>query len=291
MVRSCLGAAWSRPGSQRSIEGGSPHLVVESLTAIFSIIIIDLVLSGDNAVVIGMAARSLSTENRRRAIIFGGAGAIGLRILFTALATVLLGIPLPASHRRSLALLHRVQAPAASGRWTRRYQGSRFVGEAIQTIILADVVMSLDNIGGCRRGARGYPPAHVRPAALDSDHPLRQRARGAAAWSLPGLLVPGAFVLVHAAVAMVLHDATFEDRFHTNMWQELALSLAITAAIIGRAAAGAVEWSAQYQVRRRAPTLQSRVGLGNRLLVARHGRDESGHPPRRKPSREHRPRR
>jgi predicted tellurium resistance membrane protein TerC len=67
--------------------------VVESLTAILSIIIIDLVLSGDNAVVIGMAARSLSPENRRRAIIFGGAGAIGLRILFTALATVLLGIP------------------------------------------------------------------------------------------------------------------------------------------------------------------------------------------------------
>jgi hypothetical protein len=38
---------------------------------------------------------------------------------------------------------------------------------------------------------------------------------------------------VHAAVAMVLHDASFEDRFHTVMWQELALSLAITAAIVG----------------------------------------------------------
>ena len=67
--------------------------MLEALSAILSIVIIDLVLSGDNAVVIGMAARSLSAENRRKAIIFGGAGAIGLRIVFTALATVLLGIP------------------------------------------------------------------------------------------------------------------------------------------------------------------------------------------------------
>jgi predicted tellurium resistance membrane protein TerC len=49
----------------------------------------------------------------------------------------------------------------------------------------------------------------------------------------PAFLYLGAFVLVHAAVAMVLHDATFEDRFHTEMWQELVLSLAITAAIVG----------------------------------------------------------
>jgi hypothetical protein len=38
---------------------------------------------------------------------------------------------------------------------------------------------------------------------------------------------------VHAAVAMILHDKTFENRFHTVMWQELALSVAITATIIG----------------------------------------------------------
>ena len=66
---------------------------VEQIQAIISIIIIDLVLSGDNAVVIGMASRNLPPEQRRKAIIFGGAGAVGLRIFFTAIATVLLGIP------------------------------------------------------------------------------------------------------------------------------------------------------------------------------------------------------
>ncbi|MCA9880547.1 MAG: hypothetical protein KC442_22280, partial [Thermomicrobiales bacterium] len=64
----------------------------DNLAAILSIVVIDLVLSGDNAVVIGMAARNLSEENRRKAILLGGAGAIGLRILFTALATILLGV-------------------------------------------------------------------------------------------------------------------------------------------------------------------------------------------------------
>ena len=49
----------------------------------------------------------------------------------------------------------------------------------------------------------------------------------------PAFLYVGAFVLVHAAVAMVLHDKTFEDRIHTVMWQEVALSLAITAVIVG----------------------------------------------------------
>ena len=49
----------------------------------------------------------------------------------------------------------------------------------------------------------------------------------------PAFLYVGAFVLVHAAVAMILHDKSLENRFHTVLWQELAISLAITAAIIG----------------------------------------------------------
>jgi predicted tellurium resistance membrane protein TerC len=170
--------------------------VVESLTAIFSIIIIDLVLSGDNAVVIGMAARSLSTENRRKAIIFGGAGAIGLRILFTALATVLLGIPYLQAIGGVLLfyIAFKLLRPHGGGHGEIKEAGS--LREAIQTIILADVVMSL--LG-----------------------------------RFPAFLYLGAFVLVHAAVAMVLHDANFEGRFHTVLWQELALSLAITAVIVG----------------------------------------------------------
>ena len=66
----------------------------ETLAAIASIVVIDLVLSGDNAVVIGMAASQLPAEQRRRAILLGAAGAIALRVMFTAMVAVLLGVPL-----------------------------------------------------------------------------------------------------------------------------------------------------------------------------------------------------
>ena len=67
---------------------------LDVLQKLLSIIVVDLVLSADNAVVIGMAASRLSPENRKRAIIWGGAGAIGLRIAFTAAAALLLDVPL-----------------------------------------------------------------------------------------------------------------------------------------------------------------------------------------------------
>jgi YjbE family integral membrane protein len=222
-----------RPGSQRAIQGGSPDLVVESLTAILSIIIIDLVLSGDNAVVIGMAARSLSAENRRRAIILGGAGAIGLRILFTALATILLGIHYLQAIGGVLLfyIAFRLLRPQGDHDDIKEAGSLR---EAIQTIILADVVMSLDNILAVAGAAHGDLRLLIFGLLLSipiilfgSELVARLLGR------FPAFLYVGAFVLVHAAVAMILHDASFEDRFHTVMWQELALSLAITATIVG----------------------------------------------------------
>jgi YjbE family integral membrane protein len=208
--------------------------VVESLTAILSIIVIDLVLSGDNAVVIGMAARSLSAENRRKAIVFGGAGAIGLRILFTALATVLLGIPYLQAIGGVLLfyIAYKLLRPQGDGHGEIKEAGS--LREAIQTIILADVVMSLDNILAVAGAAHGdirllmFGLLLSIPIILFGSE-LVARLLG----RFPALLYLGAFVLVHAAVAMVLQDASFADRFHTDLWQELALSLAITAAIVG----------------------------------------------------------
>src|SRR6187200_2942431 len=60
------------------------------LSQIFRIVVIDLVLSGDNAVVIGMAAHRLEPRQRRLAILLGGGAAIGLRIALTAIAAFLL---------------------------------------------------------------------------------------------------------------------------------------------------------------------------------------------------------
>ncbi|MCX2727811.1 TerC family protein [Thermomicrobium sp. 4228-Ro] len=129
-------------------------MITVFLGRLLSIVLIDLVLSGDNALVIGMAAHQLPPRQRRWAIVLGGAGAIALRVLFTALAALLLAIPLLRAMGGLLVgwigfkLVReeseaRVLAPALS------------LWEAIQTITLADFVMSFDNmlaVGGASHG-------------------------------------------------------------------------------------------------------------------------------------------
>jgi YjbE family integral membrane protein len=208
---------------------------IESLSAIISIIIIDLVLSGDNAVVIGMAARSLSPENRRKAIIFGGAGAIGLRILFTALATVFLGIP--GLQAVGGVLLFYIAFKLIKPHSTEDHTNIKEAGslrEAVKTIVLADVVMSLDNILAVGGAAHGdirllmFGLLLSIPIILFGSE-LVARLLG----RFPGFLYIGVYVLVHAAVAMILHDPVVGNRFHTELWQELIISLALTGGILG----------------------------------------------------------
>ena len=211
--------------------------MVESLTAILSIVVINLVLSGDNAVVIGMASRSLSQENRRKAIVFGGAGAVGLRILFTALAArALLGIPYLQAIGGVLLvyIAYKLLRPQSDHGAVREAVSLR---EAIQTIILADLVMSLDNIlavaGAAQQDTRLLIFGLVLsiPIILFGSE-LVARLLG----RFPAFLYFGALVLVHAAIEMILHDPALASRFFAHvwlLWEELALSLAITAAIVG----------------------------------------------------------
>jgi YjbE family integral membrane protein len=205
------------------------------IQAIISIIIIDLVLSGDNAVVIGMASRNLPTEQRRKAIIFGGAGAVGLRIFFTAIATVLLGIPYLQAIGGVLLIYIAFKLIRPHGQDEHGdIKAAGSLREAIQTIILADVVMSLDNILAVAGAAHGDIRLLIFGLLLSipillfgSEMVARLLGR------FPAFLYIGVFVLVHAAVAMILHDPQVGGRFPTSTWQEFALSLALTAAIIG----------------------------------------------------------
>jgi len=101
-----------------------------------AIIITDLVLSGDNALVIGMAAAGLSPELRKRAILFGMVIAALLRVVFAIVATKLLGVP-GLLFVGGLLLL-----------WVCWSQGKpkRSLKQALIAITIADVSMSLDNV-------------------------------------------------------------------------------------------------------------------------------------------------
>ncbi len=207
--------------------------MLDILGPIFSIVVIDLALSGDNAVVIGMAARRLSEQNRRRAIMWGGAGAIGLRILFTAMAALLLGIPYLQAIGGALLLwiAYRLLRPEDHSAHVGE-AGS--LGEAIRTIILADVVMSFDNIlavGGAAHGNVGlllFGLVLSIPIILFGSE-LVARVIG----RYPVVLYVGVLVLVHTAVSMLLEDDLIHDRWEASTLQIWLLAAVASAAVIG----------------------------------------------------------
>lgn len=134
---------------------------MELLSAIVSIVIIDMVMSGDNAVVIGMAAHSLPQRQRNMAILFGGASAVLLRVAITSIATVLLQIPVIKLIGGLLLVwiaFSLLKQEEEQHEHTRSVSGLR---AAIQTIILADLIMSLDNSLAVAAVAHGDVPLLV----------------------------------------------------------------------------------------------------------------------------------
>jgi YjbE family integral membrane protein len=113
--------------------------------AFFNIIIIDLILSGNNAVVIGMAARKLPPAQRKKAIVFGAGIAVLLRSTLTVVAAYLLNIPLLMTVGGILLIGIAVKLLVEEDDGVDVHAGDT-LKSAIKTIIIADVVMSLDNV-------------------------------------------------------------------------------------------------------------------------------------------------
>ncbi|RYF77324.1 MAG: TerC family protein [Comamonadaceae bacterium] len=114
--------------------------------ALGQIIIIDILLGGDNAVVIALACRKLPPEQRRKGIIFGTAGAIVLRVILIAFAMTLLMVPFLKLIGAVLLVWIGVKLLAPDDDAHGDIQGSDKLFAAIKTIIVADLVMSVDNV-------------------------------------------------------------------------------------------------------------------------------------------------
>ncbi len=99
----------------------------QSLSALLAIIVIDLVLAGDNAIVIALAARSLPAHLQKRAIVWGAAGAIVVRSLMTVIVVWLLQIPglLLAGGLLLVWIAYRLLVPEAEARAVARRRGRR----------------------------------------------------------------------------------------------------------------------------------------------------------------------
>jgi YjbE family integral membrane protein len=121
---------------------------------LFKIILINIVLSGDNAVVIALASRSLPPRQQKQAIVFGSVGAIVLRIVLTFFAVMLLGQPYLKLVGAALLLWIGIGLLKGDDDDS-ELEGHSSLLAAIRTIVVADLVMSLDNVIGVAAAAKG----------------------------------------------------------------------------------------------------------------------------------------
>jgi YjbE family integral membrane protein len=124
----------------------------------FSVILIDILLAGDNALVIAMTVRVLSPKQRRIAVVFGGAAAVALRVIITIAAARLLGIEFLklAGGAFVIWIAVKVFADASSATPTAPKRGDFL--RVIWLIVVADITMSIDNVLAVAGAAKGSVP-------------------------------------------------------------------------------------------------------------------------------------
>ena len=127
----------------------------ETWTALFKIAVINVVLSGDNALVIALACRSLPPRDQKRAFIVGTASIVVLMTALTSFAALLMTLPYIQIVGSVLLLWIGVKLLLPENEDGDVKESSNFV-DAVKTIIIADIVMSLDNVLGMAGAARGH---------------------------------------------------------------------------------------------------------------------------------------
>ncbi|UCV04485.1 TerC family protein [Dechloromonas denitrificans] len=123
--------------------------------AVGQIILIDIVLSGDNAVVIALACRNLSPEQRRTGLFWGVTGAVSLRVVLTVFAALVMNLPWLKLVGGLLLLWIAVKLMLPEEEDGHDIKASGNLWGAVKTIIVADFVMSLDNVIGVAGAAHG----------------------------------------------------------------------------------------------------------------------------------------
>ena len=191
---------------------------------VFKIIVIDVLLSGDNAVVIALACRNLPPEQRKKGIMFGVGGAIGLRIVLTFFAVGLLSLPFLKVVGAFLLLWIGVKLllPEEEHGEDNIKANTHLMG-AVKTIIIADFVMSLDNVLGVAAAAHGNVAllvfgllVSIPLIALSSQLVLKLIDR------FPFIIYAGGGLLGYVAGEMLVSDANvaamLEEMPHAIHW-------------------------------------------------------------------------
>ena len=157
---------------------------------IAQVILLDLALGADNSAIIGMAAKNLDHKLRKKAILIGTAGAVIARFVLAVVATYLMQIPFLKTVGAVILLWIGMGLISGEDDGEKEIKSSQTLGGAIRTIILADVIMSLDNV----LAIVGATDGHMGMLAFGicSDYCIRKYAGSEADGSIPrGYLCSG----------------------------------------------------------------------------------------------------
>jgi YjbE family integral membrane protein len=195
---------------------------------LLKIIWINIILSGDNAVVIAMAARSLPPHQQRKAVLWGSGAAVIMRIVLTVVAVKLLALPYLQIVGGLLLLWIGVQLLGEEDEDDEgEGKGYGSLGAAVRTILIADLVMSLDNVIAVAAAAQGSTTLLVIGLAISiplvifgSTLMIKLMER------FPIIVVLGAALIGWVGGETIVNDAILREFAAANGWVHYAAALA-----------------------------------------------------------------
>ncbi len=204
--------------------------------ALLAIIAIDLVLAGDNAIVIALVARRLPPHLQRLTIIAGTAGAVVVRVLMTLAIVWLLGIPWLQLAGGLLLIWIAWKLLAPEGQHSHAPElaaGQATLGSAIRTIVVADAIMGLDNVLGVAGAAHGNMLlviigllVSVPIMIFGSTLILKWVER------FPAIIYLGAGILAWTAAKMIVSEPMLKDFFASHTWVALLTYVGLIGAVL-----------------------------------------------------------
>lgn len=213
-------------------------LTTERLLAALNIVFIDILLAGDNAVLIAMAVQRLSPQERKLGILVGSLGAVVLRIVLTFVATKMLTIPFLKIVGGVLILWIALKLLAESGGEEGAGKSATSLWQAMWLILVADLTMSLDNILAIAGASKGHMDLVIFGLLLSIPFVVF-----ASNWlsklmdRYPIIVLVGAAILGKVGAEMILTDPWLAQRIHVPAFAEYALQalFAVGVVVIGKA--------------------------------------------------------
>ncbi|HME45003.1 MAG TPA: TerC family protein [Syntrophorhabdales bacterium] len=212
---------------------GNISLSWEFVVGFLSIILIDLILAGDNAVVIAMAVRSLAPKQRKRGITLGAAGAVILRVGLTFVAAQLLSISLVKFLGGVLIAWIAVKLFVEGAPEDKFRRQARTLGQAVVTVMIADLVMSVDNILAVAGASKGNIALLIFGLGLSIPFVVfTANLLSMLMDKYPVIVYLGALVLGRVAGEMIITDPWIHNLVHPDQWTAYVVQASFAVGVI-----------------------------------------------------------